>query len=467
MFRNTAYQGRLTALWLSGAALLACLFLSLFFAQERILNTDNSAFFFNLVNAEWPSVAEQRYSAAVPQFLPWLFIKAGASLKVILYVFSASYFVLYFLVFGLIQFVLVQSKASVALVLALLMGVAHSFYHPVTETHQAIAWSILFYASLGSNQAKIKVIPISILSFALAIFSHPAAVFMLAFALAWHIIENKAFTKPAPYLGILVLAMFSVIRSKLNEGNYDAAQYQNLYEAIDNYKLFFKWNSVSFLMQRPQLYVWPIALLILGIVFFRKEKSLLKILFLLLAVLGFTALAAATFYHGDSQMMMEKAYMPAFTMLAIATAPLFFETGWMSKIGMGFLVAFYAFALWQINFVGHKEFSPRLLAIDKLVTQCIAKNQYKVMARQDSAAGIWRGYWWATAADVLVRSTLQSQHSVTLYLYQSEENLAYAQTSNSFLYTNWWRDRTLADLNPRFFKLPLHSYDTINLSTYE
>ena len=166
-------------------------------------------------------------------------------------------------------------------------------------------------------------------------------------------------------------------------------------------------------------------------------------------------------------MMMEKAYMPGFTMLAIATAPLFFETGLMSKIGMSFLAVFYTFALVQINFVGNKEFKPRLLAIDKLVIQCIAKNQFKVMAKQESAAGIWRGYWWATAADVLVRSTLQNKVSVTLYLYQSDENLAHAQQTNSFLFTNWWRDRSLADLNPRFFKLPLHPYDTINLSTYE
>lgn len=219
------------ALWLSGAALLACFVLSLMFAQERILNTDSSAFFFNLVNSEWPSVAEQRYSAAIPQFLPYVFLKLGASLKTILYVFSASYIVLYALVFCLIQFVLVQAKAAIALVLSLLLGVAHSFYHPVTETHQAIAWSILFYACLGSNQTKIKVILLGVLSFTLAIFSHPAAVFMLAFSLAWHIIETRTFRKIIPYLGILGLAIFSVLRSKLNEGNYDAAQYNNLYEA--------------------------------------------------------------------------------------------------------------------------------------------------------------------------------------------------------------------------------------------
>ncbi len=455
------------ALWLSGAALLACFVLSLMFAQERILNTDSSAFFFNLVNSEWPSVAEQRYSAAIPQFLPYVFLKLGASLKAILYVFSASYIVLYALVFGLIQFVLVQAKAAIALVLSLLLGVAHSFYHPVTETHQAIAWSILFYACLGSNQTKIIVILLGVLSFTLAIFSHPAAVFMLAFSLAWHIIETRTFRKIIPYLGILGLAIFSVLRSKLNEGNYDAAQYNNLYEALSNYRLFFKWNSISFLIQRPQLYVWPILLALLSIAYFWQQKSFLKIVGLILAAIGFTALAAATFYHGDSQMMMEKAYMPTFTMIAIASSSMFFGDNVIAKFVLLFLTAFYAFTLWQINLVGYKDFRPRLLAIDKLVEKSIQLKQYKLVAKQETAPAIWRGYWWATAADVLMRSTIENGTSITLYLYQENETLEYAQQPEAFLYTNWWRDRKVSELNPRFFKFSNNPYDSINLSTYE
>jgi hypothetical protein len=455
------------ALWLSGAALLACFVLSLMFAQERILNTDSSAFFFNLVNSEWPSVAEQRYSAAIPQFLPYVFLKLGASLKTILYVFSASYIVLYALVFGLIQFVLVQAKAAIALVLSLLLGVAHSFYHPVTETHQAIAWSILFYACLGSNQTKIIVILLGVLSFTLAIFSHPAAVFMLAFSLAWHIIETRKFRKIIPYLGILGLAIFSVLRSKLNEGNYDAAQYNNLYEALSNYRLFFKWNSISFLIQRPQLYVWPILLTLLSIAYFWQQKSFLKIVGLIFAAIGFTALAAATFYHGDSQMMMEKAYMPTFTMIAIASSSMFFGDNVIAKFVLLFLTAFYAFTLWQINLVGYKEFRPRLLAIDKLVEKSIQLKQYKLVAKQETAPAIWRGYWWATAADVLMRSTIENGTSITLYLYQENETLEYAQQPEAFLYTNWWRDRKVSELNPRFFKFSNNPYDSKNLSTYE
>ena len=447
--------------------MLACLVLSLIFAQERILNTDSSAFFFNLVNSEWPSIAEQRYSASIPQFLPYVFLKLGASLKTILYVFSASYNVLYALVFGLIQFVLVQAKAAIALVLSLLLGVAHSFYHPVTETHQAIAWSVLFYACLGSNQPKVKVIPIAILSFALAIFSHPAAVFMLAFSLAWHVIESKTYQKPAPYLGVILLAIFSVLRSKLNEGNYDAAQYNNLYEALTNLNLFFKWNSISFLTQRPQLYIWPLLLALLGIFWFWRQKAWLKIGSLILAAFGFTALAAATFYHGDSQMMMEKAYMPAFFMIAISSSSMFFGEQLLTKIALIFLAAFYAFSLWQINLVGHKEFRPRLIAMDKLIEKCIRQRQYKVYANQEVAPAIWRGYWWATAADVLMRSTIERGIPVTLYLYQPIENLKFAQQTDAFLYTNWWRDRTVNDLNPRYFSFFNHPYDSINLSTYE
>jgi hypothetical protein len=281
------------------------------------------------------------------------------------------------------------------------------------------------------------------------------------------VIESKTYQKPAPYLGVILLAIFSVLRSKLNEGNYDAAQYNNLYEALTNLNLFFKWNSISFLTQRPQLYIWPLLLALLGIFWFWRQKAWLKIGSLILAAFGFTALAAATFYHGDSQMMMEKAYMPAFFMIAISSSSMFFGEQLLTKIALIFLAAFYAFSLWQINLVGHKEFRPRLIAMDKLIEKCIRQRQYKVYANQEVAPAIWRGYWWATAADVLMRSTIERGIPVTLYLYQPIENLKFAQQTDAFLYTNWWRDRTVNDLNPRYFSFFNHPYDSINLSTYE
>ena len=123
--------------------------------------------------------------------------------------------------------------------------------------------------------------------------------------------------------------------------------------------------------------------------------------------------------------------------------------------------------MWQINLVGYKEFKPRLLAIDKLVANSIQVKQYKLVSKQEIAPAIWKGYWWATSLDVLMRSTIERGTSVTLYLYQAQENLEYAQQPEAFLYTNWWRDRKVSELNPRFFKFSNNPYDSINLSTYE
>ncbi len=467
MLQHQPYHQGKAALWLSLLSLLVCLVLSLYFAHERILNTDSSAFFFNLVNAEWPSVAEQRYSSMVPQFFPWLFIKVGASLQWVLHSFSASYILLYLLVFGLIQRILKQEQVAIALVFSLLLGVSHSFYHPVTETHQAIAWSLLFFACLGSTRHKTIKLSIAIPAFLLALFAHPAAVFMLAFALVWHVLQTQNYQQYWAFILVIVLAIFSVLRSKLNEGNYDAAQYQNLFEAIKQWKDFFKWNSISFMVQRPHLYIWPILLFGLSTAYFVQKRAWLLAGFLGVSILGFTALAAATFYHGDSQMMMEKAYMPTFSMLAMGASSLFIGQGIYTRLLTWFLLAFLGFSLWQINFVGHKEFRPRLMAIDKLVKDCIAKQTYKVYSLQPLAPNVWRGYWWATAADVLMRSTIVNGKSVTLYLANADENLIHAKESDAFLYTNWWRDRKVSELNPRYFSFLNQPYDTINLSTYE
>ena len=461
------YKGKSIGVWLSAAALLACLILSWVFAQERVLNTDNSAFFFNLVNTEQVSVAEKRYSAELPQYPAYVAIKLGASLNTILHIFSISYTLLYLVIFGLILFLCKHQEAAIALALSLLLGVFHSFYHLVTETHQAIAWTLLCYAFLGSNlKPLLKSIGI-VLSFLLALFAHPAAVFMLAFVLVWEVVSKQNFKSWWHYVAFIGLVVFAVLRSKMNAGNYDATQYENLFKSLGNLQQFFQWNSVGFITDRPVLYAWPLLLWMAALLALAIRQQWLKLGLLLLGPLAILIIAAATFSNGDSQMMMEKAYMPAWTMIAIGSSFLFVSEGSLGLAASLFLVLFFAAALIHINMAGNKQFKPRLQAMDKVIEAFKASKQQKFWCLEPTAPGVWRSNWWATANDMLVRSTITTGKSLTLYLALPEEHLAHAKDSHAFLYTNWWRDRDIQILNKRFFSFEPQAYDTINLNDYE
>lgn len=461
------YKGKSIGVWLSAAALLACLILSWVFAQERVLNTDNSAFFFNLVNTEQVSVAEKRYSAELPQYPAYVAIKLGASLNTVLHIFSISYTLLYLVIFGLILCLCKHKEAAVALALSLLLGVFHSFYHPVTETHQAIAWTLLCYAFLGSNlKPLLKSIGI-VLSFLLALFAHPAAVFMLAFVLVWEVVSKQNYKSWWHYVAFIGLVVFAVLRSKMNAGNYDATQYQNLFHSLGNLQQFFHWNSVGFITDRPVLYAWPLLIWLAALLALAIGKQWLKLALLLFGPLAILVIAAATFSNGDSQMMMEKAYMPAWTMIAIGSSFLFVSEGSLGLAASLYLALFFAAALIHINMAGNKQFKPRLQAMDKVIAALNTSNQKKFWCLEPTAPAVWRSNWWATANDMLVRSTITTGKSITLYLALPEEHLEHAKNSHAFLYTNWWRDRDIQILNKRFFSFEPQPYDTINLNDYE
>lgn len=403
----------------------------------------------------------------IPQLFPVLVMKFTSNLQWVLWAFSVSYILLYTFIFSVLKWVLNQPNVAVGLIVALLLGVEFSFYHPVTETHQAIAWSVLFYGCLVSEKDKLMVKVLAVLSFFLALFAHPTAVFMLSFALAWHYAESNKLKSLTPYVLIFLLLCYSFLRSKFNEGNYDAEQYKNSYDAIRNISAFFSWSSVLFVKYRLALYGWPILFLLYAIVYFTLKKKYAQLVLVLVAPVCFFILAATTFYQGDSQMMMEKAYLPAFTMISIAITPILRDHLFSASVLFVCLLLFYTVSIININMVGNRIFKPRLLAIDKIIDDCIASQQFKVIGWKDSASAVLRQYWWATSADVLVRSRAKTGKSVTLYMATSANDFEVAKRTNVFMYTDWCISTKMSALNPKYFSLPNLPYYQINLSKYE
>jgi hypothetical protein len=459
------YQKTNAALGLT--AMLSMLALSLYFAFERVLNTDNSNFFFLLINNESINVAENRFSVYVPQFPTWLAVKLKVSLNALVYIFSASYTTLYLLIFCLICFIYKLPQIALALVLALLLGVNQSFYHPVTETHQAIAYALLFYAGLKSNFKMPLFVLVQTIVFLLAIFSHPVAVFLLAFSWLWHMVETNNFKKLSHWAGIVVLGIFSVLRSKLNQNNYDAEQYQNMYKATANIDQIFNFNSVRFLLERPNLYLLPLLLLLFVTALFLFYKKWIAAMVTFAAPIALTLIAILTFYEGNSQMMMEKAFMPSFAMLAICGSSIPFSSQIFKGIYLAFLAVCIATALIGINTAGHKDFRSRLNKLNAFIYLVKHSNTQKYLCRLDDTPDILKNNWWATSADVLVLSTVKHNKPITLYLYSPNEDIMYANQPDAFLYVNWWRNWQTSNLNANYFILPNKPYKTINLNTYE
>ena len=161
--------------------------LCVIFAFERILGIDNSYFFFNIINTQSFFCPENRFGVWLSQIPLLLSIKLNLGLKSILYIYSVSFPVLYLLIIWCCSHVLQNQAAALSAILGLIIGVAYSFFHPVTETHEALAYTSLFLGILTSprfNKPSIGFYALSVIVLTWCLLTHPIAVYTVSFVLA-------------------------------------------------------------------------------------------------------------------------------------------------------------------------------------------------------------------------------------------------------------------------------------------
>ena len=130
---------------------LILLVLSIVYAVERNLYADSAYYIFNIVNTGWFDIEHSRYSAFLTQLLPVAFVNMGLSLKMVLYAYSISFILLFYGIWLIINYALKDPYSGIALILLLVLPVRENFFKPVTELHQALAWSVLLFSWLNKE----------------------------------------------------------------------------------------------------------------------------------------------------------------------------------------------------------------------------------------------------------------------------------------------------------------------------
>src|SRR5690606_11941303 len=134
------------AYYLSLGFIFILLVFSLLFYKERMLFVDPAWIVFNIINKGKLIIAENRYGAFITQIFPYFGSKLGLSLKSILILYSASFYLFYFFTAYIIGFKWKQEVFAILLALYLGVFVSDVFYWPNNEVHQGIAWMFLFLA---------------------------------------------------------------------------------------------------------------------------------------------------------------------------------------------------------------------------------------------------------------------------------------------------------------------------------
>lgn len=441
------------------AFIILCL-LSIYFYKERILFSDSVFQFFKLINYEKLNVEASRYGAIIPQLPVLGLLDYGLSLKSLTILYSLSFILWYYLLYILCGHWLKNIPAALSIVFAFTLCISKSFYHPVTETHQALVYAMVLFAVLQYKYTSRKWLkPLLALVFtALTFLSHPMGIFPLVFLVGLHLILSKNYRNPLPYV-ILVLvfagAFIKVILTK--EGSYEGKFFSVMLNSPEVLLRLHEAASTRFFVSRAfKLYLlFNLAQLALMFYYLFRKKTLLFIwqagfVFLFLIV------TFITYQAGDADLLMERSFMP---LAILVSLPFLIEVIPLIKQKKSAL----AIVLLCIALVGINRITKQGLRYKERTTfnQNLLKKTAKLANRKiilpKSELDAKVTTFWSNSFESLMLSTIDiNVPTQTIFPSNDPASLSkYTESGNSyFLGADFWLEWNIKDLNSKYFSLP-------------
>lgn len=432
---------------------------SFYFFRERIFFSDTAFQFFKIVNFEKINVEASRYGAILPQLPLLIAMKLGFSLKWLTIIYSVSFILLYYLIFICCTHLLKNVYAGLAVVLVLILNISQSFFHPVTETHQSLIFVVLIYAILQYSGFRNSAVQL-LLASGLIIFTffiHPIAVYPLLFIIGYVAIDKNQFRSAKPYFLLLVVVVLAVAKVLLTDENSYEGQFFTRF--INSPSIIFdlpKLHSTNFFIKRiGDLYFWLGILELILIIFLIQYKKYKK-LFWQLATSGFfLVITLLTYSEGDSDMLMERAFMP---LALFVTVPLLKETMESNKYSIYkiiILAVIIGLSLSRIYQQG-RTFQKRTEFNCELLRQTAQFSNKKFIVEK-SEIDKHINTFWSHSFETLILSTITDDiPTQTIYAANNSEDLSkFTSEPNSvFLGANFWLEWSIESLNQKYFKLP-------------
>ena len=450
-----------TLLIVMGYVFFAILFLfSIYFYKERILFSDSVFQFFKIINFEKINVEASRYGAILPEFPVLLGIRLNLNLKLLTILYSASFILLYFLIFIICTHLLRNIKSGFAIILVLSLCISQSFFHPVTETHQSLVYSILLFAILSYDNfnSKLPKFVLSVIVTGLAFYAHPVALYAVVFVIGYVAIDKKQLKTFEPYvLFVLIFALAFVKVLMTSENSYEGKFFAELLNSPEILFNLYQASSSKFFFSRINgLYFWLAIVELILLFKLISNKQLLKLVWHLTITVVFMLVTLITYHKGDSAMLMERAFMP----LALFVSIPFLDEKITGKkkyllaqsilliivVGSG-MIRIYNQGL---VFKTRTEFNQDLL---KKTAQI--PNRKFIISKSELDKHVTT--FWSNSFESLILSTIDKNvPTQTVFPSNQIEALTkYTTNTNSvFLGADFWLEWDLNSLNTRYFSLP-------------
>lgn len=433
-------------------------------ADLRTSSGDSAYQVFKWVNDAGLSVEAHRYSAIFPELAVKCFKYFHADLKTLLMVASVTHVLVAYLVFLICLLGLNAPRSAMAAALAAVLCTRLTFYGPVLEANYLLSYPFLFFAILERNgPASIsrRTIASLVVAAALTLLAHPLGWLILLYGTVFLWAIRHIPTKLTALVSSGVVIGAGAVRLLFPPTAYEQAQYENLFEAFSGKSLAGSWGSWEFLVGHTFHYTTNylpalvlVILVVLGLVLRKHEPAAVV---LAVGVIGFLVLELVTFRAGDAAIMMDRAFLPVATLIALPSIWLLWDMrGKWAIAGSCVLVLVLFIKLRDISF-GSREPRRQLEHIEQLLTDLHQRSIKKAeVSEVELQSRSIQANWALPFGTLLISSMNGPEHSITVRRINGQ---TVASVKLDDLAVTPDLDGFLSALNTYYFQLPNGPYE--------
>lgn len=434
-------------------------FISFYFYQERVVYFDTAFQLFKIINFQDFNLEANRYSTLITQIPVLLGLKIfHLPIKWLMIILSASYILVFFIVYLLIIKNSDNIYLSLSLILILVSNITQFFYFSASETHQALAYCTLLFSLLfvEFKQKFFHFISLFI-TILLAFYSHPVAFFCIIYALGYYLVDKKVWKNYTILSLILITILLLILKLITTEmDSYEGSFFKSLITIFSEEKTQF--YSVVYLLRNFSLF-WVNYLSFIILIFYLYHKSdKLKLIYIFFSFIIFFIITIITYRSGDADVMMERAYMP---LSYFSILPMFFELEkndkWNKLILFLFIIIFgvstvriFNYGLYLNNGLNNN--------LNYLVNESLKKGNHKILIEESKYNFIPEINRWSIPFNSLMYSVVNYNECVTIKLVNNcNEFKQYINDKNKcniMLGADFWLEWNTHDFNTQYFKFP-------------
>ena len=458
--------------------------------KERVFITDPAGQLSQMICTGKNFISFGRVSMTIAHLLPLILIWSNAPLHCVVLGYSLSFILLGYIIYIIAVYALKNKVAGIVIASAVLLEY-HIFFHAVAETVQMIYFCTLLIAWLKYTPKTTRISNILLYYIGLiaivflCVNIHPEAIFPIAFIICYDLIDRGLKINRKLIVSFIAFVVFEILKSFTFTDKYETKffDFDSIITSVSNFfniDIFQKLIDYTF-FQIPLLYLVPMLLFILCVIFYAKEKQWIKLCFIICFNIAFM-FVNVLIYSTDGYCFgtFERMFMPLiiFTMLPFANDVLPCLTRRQENMFAGIWLLFIVFSFIGINHVS-EVYTKRLQEVEKVIKVAHAENKHKLLIKHTPTTEKLLSVWnhddvpYVTA----LLSALDGAHStVTMYFDETiyHEKPCYEQKCNdsiSYIYNpnllddiihtdmgEKIRGITPKELNPKYFVIPEESY---------